>query len=64
MPNKSSSSESSPNPLSFKIHDSRDSKMKIKVNGKKVKAKKSNHIIFISDAKFGNDELNIELKFK
>ncbi len=59
-----SSTESSPNALNFKIHDSRNSKVKIKVNGKKIKAKKSNHTIFISDAKFEKDKLSIELKFK
>ena len=59
-----SSTENSTNALNFKIHDSRNSKVKIKVNGKKVKAKKSNHTIFISEATFKKDKLNIELKFK
>ena len=42
-----SSSESFPNALNFKIHDSRNSKVKIKVNGKKVKAKKLGNMTYI-----------------
>ncbi len=59
-----SSTESSLDALDFKIHDSRYSRVKIKVNGRKVKTKKSDHTIFISKALFKKDILNIELKFK